>query len=655
MIRRLITILLLTALAFPLLAPLSAVAEPSDGGTVSEQEVIDTGLPVLYLKLDNGEEITDRENWKSGVMRIRNTDDYSACANLYTEEGGGIRLKGRGNSTWWQFQTIKRAYSLKLDEKASLFGMDSSKNWTLLANYMDRSNLRNKFAYDLSGRLGMEFSDSTFVNLYLNGTYQGVYQLCQKPSAPIDEWEDLGETLAESIIYRNKLTTKKANELLEAATTDYSWMTEPVWRGYTVADYIDLSNKKLFGNYLIEYDYYYDEPSKFYTKYGVPLNIRSPENLYTNQEVMKTLKGHIQKFENALHSDTFMNDEGFHYSAYVDMDSLVDYYIVNALIKNVEFGYKSMYLYLDGDGIIHLGPCWDYDWSSGNHFLGAAPNPEAWYDDWRASTNTWYTELYGDPYFVARVQERWFQVLPVIEDEIERLTLWENYLTAASDLEREVYLTLDGEDDYRRQSGDHSFADEVEDLRTFLTVRVEWMTKQFAKSNPNIESNGPEAEATLGLKVSTASGDLTKPKKPSFPIDYLTDGKSDLTFTVNTAVTMILNGNPLAYGKSECTVTPEYLREGVNVLIARTQDGRQQVLILETPSEEPTFVNIGRDTVKAPTSQTIVYMEQPAVVLPAKAPDTSLLWGGAITASVILLLGGGASAALILLRRRKAK
>ena len=104
------------------------------------------------------------------------------------------------------------------------------------------------------------------------------------------------------------------------------------------------------------------------------------------------------------------------------MASLVDYYIVNALIKNVEFGYKSMYLYLDGDGIIHLGPCWDYDWSSGNHFLGAAPDPEAWYDDWRASTNTWYLQLYGDPYFVALVQERWFEILPVIEDEIARLT-----------------------------------------------------------------------------------------------------------------------------------------------------------------------------------------------------------------------------------------
>ena len=651
MTRRLLPLLLLGTLLLPMLSPLTALA--SDG-SVSEQEVIDTGLPVLYLQLDNGETITDRETWKSGVMRIRNTDDYSACTNRYTEEGGGIRLKGRGNSTWWQFQTQKRAYSLKLDEKTSLFGMDASKNWTLLANYMDRSNLRNLFAYNLSGRLGMEYCASSFVNLYLNGNYQGVYQLCEKPSAPIDEWEDLGETLSEAIIYRNDLSGKKAQELLDAATDDLSWMTEKVWRGYTVADYIDLSDKNLYGNYLIEYDYYYDEPSKFHTKYGVPLNIRSPENLYTSQKAMKELEDHIQQFENALYSDTFINDDGYHYSAYVDMDSLVDYYIVNALIKNVEFGYKSMYLYLDGDGIIHLGPCWDYDWSSGNHFLGAAPNPEAWYDDWRASTNTWYLQLYGDPYFVALVQERWFEILPVIENEIAQLTQWEQYLTAASDLEREVYLALDGEDDYRRQSGDYSFADEVEEFRNFLNQRVTWMSKQFKKSNPNIENEGADSQHDLGLTILDADGKLTEPDDTDFPIDYATDGVSDLVMISDTAVTMILNGNPLVYDQNSCIVTPEYLRKGVNVLIAHTKDGKQQVLIFETPSEEPTFVGVGRDTIARPSAQTtVIYMEQPPVVLPAQAPDTALLWGSAVAASVILLLGGGVSTALIL-RRKKA-
>lgn len=650
MIRRFVTTLIMCALLLPMFTGTVIMASEE---SVSEQAVIDTGLPVIYLKLDNDEKITDRETWKSGVMRIRNTDDYSACTNLYTEEGGGIQLKGRGNSTWWQFQTIKRAYSLKLEEKTSLFGMESSKNWTLLANFMDRSNLRNLFAYNLSGRLGMEYCASSFVNLYLNGTYQGVYQLCQKPSAPIDEWDELGETLAEAIAYRENLSEKNTQKLIDAAKTDLSWMTEKIWNGYTVSDYIDLSDKKLYGNHFIEYDYYYDEPSKFHTANGVPLNIRSPENLYTNPSAMKALQKHVQNFEDALYSHTFMNDSGLHYSAYVDMDSLVDYYIVNALIKNVEFGYKSMYLYLDSEGIIHFGPCWDYDWSSGNHFLGAAPNPRAWYDDWRASTNTWYHQLYSDPYFVALVQERWFRIMPIIEEELQRLTQWENYLTAASDLEREIYLALDSEDDYRRQSGDHSFADEVEDFREFLTIRIDWMSTQFKKSNPDIEGAGWGTQQNLGLTISNSTGELHKPDQSDFPVQYAVDTFCDLSVTADKPVTVILNGNPIVYNQSECVITSEYLRAGINVLIAYTEDGKQQSVLLETPSDPPTFVSVGRDTVAPPPQQTVIYMEQPPAIIPAEKPDLFWLYAGSITASALLLLAGAISAWIILRRKSK--
>ncbi len=647
--KRLLALVILASLFIPMLTPLTSFAEEEFSYT--EQDVIDTNLPVIYLKLDNDETITDRENWKSGVMRIRNTDDYSACTNLYTEIGGRIQLKGRGNSTWWQFSTQKRAYSLKLDQKTSLFGMDASKNWTLLANFMDRSNLRNKFAYDLSGRLGLEFSDSTFVNVYLNGNYQGVYQLCEKPAAPIDEWDELGENLAEAIICRHKLEGNNAQKLLDAAKNDLSWMTKEKWNGYTVSDYIDLSARDYLGNYLFEYDYYYDEPSKFTTHAGVPLNIRSPEALHTNQEAMKRLQNYIQQFENALVSDNFINSQGYHYSDYVDMQSLVDYYIVNALIKNVEFGYKSMYFYLDEYGILHMGPCWDYDWSSGNHFLGAAPNPEAWYDDWRASTNTWYHELYGDPYFVSLVQERWFQVLPIIEDEIERLALWENYLSAASDLEREVYLSLPNEHDYRRQSGDYSFADEVEEFRQFLQKRVEWMNKQFDKSSPNIEGAGGKDNANFDLTLYDSDGEVDFCNDSDFPIDYVTDGENDLLIGANTSVTFYLNGKLLAENTDSFQFSHELMRSGVNVMIARsTVNGelRQDILRFQTPASAPTFVEIGRDTIALSPPQRIVYVEQP----PAPVSVKYYLWEAAIASSCVLIAGGAVSM-WILLRKRK--
>ncbi len=660
MIRRL-CLLICTAIliSLPIHAERSVHAQEM-AGDPDEQTVIDTGLPVVYLSLDNGQEITDREHWKDGVMRIRNTEDYSACTNRYTEEGGGIRLKGRGNSTWWQFSTQKRAYSLKLDEKAKLFGMDASKNWILLANFMDRSNLRNKFAYDLSGRLGMTFCDSSFVNLYLNGRYQGVYQLCQKPDAPIDHWEDLGETLAEAIALSHSLSDVKAANLKALCKTDLNWMScapGEKYHGYVVSDYIDLSARKLYGNYLIEYDYYFDEPSKFHTALGVPLNIRSPEQLASNSSAMDALRDRIQDFEDALRSPTFCNSKGAHYSSYVDMDSLVDYYIVNAFIKNVEFGYKSMFLYLDGEGILHFGPCWDYDWSSANHFLGAAPNPEAWYDDGRANTNTWYRLLYSDPYFVARVQERWFEVQSVIQEEIDRLAQWEAYLSAASDLEQAVYLALPHENDYRNQYHGYSFADEVDAFRIFLTRRMDWMNEQFAKKKPNIEGLGPKSQLALGLTLTDASGTLDVPLNPPFPIKWATDGTTVLTVHTNQPFSrLVLNGYLIAANRDECAITPEYLRAGVNVLIAwvDTDSGyRMESVCFVTPREDAEFVDIGRDTVRPAPGKTVIYQELPAEPLPPPVTGSDKrLWMAAGLSSLLLLAGGGISSAL-LLRKKK--
>lgn len=645
--------LLIGLLLFPLLFPRLTLLLTFANAAPDEQDVVDTGLPVVYITLDGGESITDRETWKDGAMRIRNTENYSACNNLYTHEGGGIRLKGRGNSTWWQFQTQKRAYSLRLTQKTSLLGMDESKEWILLANFMDRSNLRNKFAYDLSGRLGLDFCESSFVNLYLNGNYQGVYQLCEKPSAPIEDWADLGETLAKAIAYREGLSDDEEEALIDACKNDLTWMTEKVFQGYIVSDYIDLSDRLTYANILIEYDYYYDEPSKFQTKSGVPLNIREPSALGTNREALTNLEKYFNLFEEAVLSDDFTNEMGYHYSAYVNMPSLVDYYIVNALIKNVEFGYKSMFLYTDAYGYIYFGPCWDYDWSSGNHFLGAAPNPEAWYDDWRASTNTWYHALYSDPYFVALVQERWFEVLPVIEEEIERLTLWENYLTTASDLERAVYLGLDGEDDYRRQSNGYSYADEVEELRQFLHARVDWMTEQFSFGDPRIEGQSCTDDIDFDLLLWDEFGELANATDCNFPIAYLTGGKDDILVSANTEVTFRLNGKLLAENAVEYLLTPDDLRQGVNVVIARGEVGgkwKQDVLIFETPKDKPTFVDIGRDTVAKIPSATVIYVKRPSSSAPEK--EDSLLWGAAIASSCILL-GGGSLSAWVVLRKKK--
>lgn len=86
-----------------------------------------------------------------------------------------IKIKIRGNTT---SLLDKKPYNIKLSSATSLLGMSSGKKYCLIANRLDKSLLRNKLVYDFSSQLNLEYSvESRFVDVWVNGTYQGNYLL----------------------------------------------------------------------------------------------------------------------------------------------------------------------------------------------------------------------------------------------------------------------------------------------------------------------------------------------------------------------------------------------------------------------------------------------------------------------------------------------
>lgn len=89
--------------------------------------------------------------------------------NLYTSttEFNAIgEMKGRGNSTW--YGVPKKPYRIKLDEKSSLLSMSTDKNWALLANFYDKTLLRNLTAFEISKIVEMPWTPkSVSVDYYL--------------------------------------------------------------------------------------------------------------------------------------------------------------------------------------------------------------------------------------------------------------------------------------------------------------------------------------------------------------------------------------------------------------------------------------------------------------------------------------------------------
>ncbi len=314
-------------------------------------------LPVLAIQTQNSAPIADTENYITSSFTI--TDAADSTQNY---SGTGV-IKGHGNSTW---QMPKKPYTLKLDSKAGLLGMKKAKKWILLANYDDKSMLRTSLAFTVSNLFNMVWTPSTqFVEVTLNGAYQGVYQL----SEPVE-------------IDPNRLNIAQVG-----ATTD----TMP---GIT-------------GGYLLEVDAHQDEDFVMHTPRGLPIGGQDPDPPDPAQE--SYLETTIGNDENILFSNTY-TDPVAGWPAYFDQTSFVDWYLTQELMGNVDSPfYSSVYIYkLQSDNHIYMGPVWDFDVSSGNVNYQPIVSPTVLW----VRQALWYQQLFTDPNFLAAVKARWTAIRP---------------------------------------------------------------------------------------------------------------------------------------------------------------------------------------------------------------------------------------------------
>ena len=96
--------------------------------------LVKTGLPTVYVNTLNGKSVTSKTTFLPGTLQIKGEGGYEGLEEVNCE------IRGRGNTTWtWP----KKPYLVKLEEKQHIFGMHKHKRWVLLANFMDRTLMRN--------------------------------------------------------------------------------------------------------------------------------------------------------------------------------------------------------------------------------------------------------------------------------------------------------------------------------------------------------------------------------------------------------------------------------------------------------------------------------------------------------------------------------
>ena len=334
-----------------------------------------TGLPIVYFNTKSGVNVKDKENWEDATIRIVDPN-----GELGMEETA-VETKGRGNSTW-NF-TAKQPYALKFGSKTEVMGMPKHKRWILMANYRDRTMIRNAVAFELANRTGLAWTPRVeFVELIMNGKHRGNYMVTEQVR-----------------IDKNRIDV-------------------------TELEKTDVSGDALTGGYVLEVDQWDDEVNMFKSKVmenkwgntSCTIMLKFPDEDDAVPAHVDYIKNYIWEIEDLMLAGNFKKI----YDDYIDIDSFIDFFFVQELVGNKEpwRGPYSTYMYKDRGEKLFAGPVWDFDFTT---FM--------WYKDNNAEKiynekSAWYKYVLKDPIFKARMKERWaelkggFSTMPDYIDEL---------------------------------------------------------------------------------------------------------------------------------------------------------------------------------------------------------------------------------------------
>lgn len=321
-----------------------------------------SSLPVLMV--DSNEQVIEKETavWaKIGIL-----DNNESENNMLDAPKAVINatIKLRGASSYSGFD--KSQYRIKFFERKDgreldygLAGMGAHSEWVLHGPFLDKSLIRNALVYDLAGEMMDWAPDHRYIELFVNGEYQGVY-LAVEPITNGDSRLGLstiglasGQTAY--VVKRDRVGTEE--------TAFQSWGTV---NGKTVNE----------------------------------LSIQYPSAKRITPQNKQWIIDDIGKFEKGLYSADFKTTD-FNYEDYIDVDNFVDYFILNEVVLNHDAGVLSTYAYKNLDGKLKMS-VWDYNNAFDNYQWFAME-----YDKYYTLSAPWYDQLGKDREFVDKIIARY--------------------------------------------------------------------------------------------------------------------------------------------------------------------------------------------------------------------------------------------------------
>ena len=402
-------------------------------------------LPVVSVNLGLSE-----ENFAS----FKNKEKIPASLSVFSKDNrltdAPLTIKGRGNSSWTN--APKKSYTLKFASKQNFLGLGEHKSFALIANYFDKTLLRNVSAYSLAKNVFTKMSwapSAKTVHLFIDGVYQGLYSAVESVK-----------------IAKNRVNIPDISDFVPIQETTQ-----------------DMTDFDKYG-FILEVNDRLDEDFNFISENKVPFSLKEPDGSDLTPEICEKIKEKTNQIEAEVYAGDF---------SHIDLYSFADWWILEELAKNTDSQFfSSCYMYFDpidpsepndpNNNKFHMGPVWDFDLGFGNNDVDVKTDgfqAEADVDKNRAN---WILKLKESEEFMNIVKERWNYCRPYVESYFS--TEYENnFQSIKTDAEVNfIRWPILGKPVWKAPLGYDTrttYDDEISYFKNWKDQRIKWLSSQF--------------------------------------------------------------------------------------------------------------------------------------------------------------------------------
>ena len=480
-------------------------------------------LPIVSINTNN-QTVQDESRIVADMGIIYNgVGNRNNVNDPFNNYNGKISIELRGESSQ---MFPKKSFSIETQDELGnnlntvLLDMPSENDWILYAPYTDKSMLRDVLTFKIGRDLGAYTPRTRFVELVIDGKYQGLYVLMERIKR--DKGRVNIATLNPEDVTGDELTGGYILRVDKIDGNDY-----PAWTTSNIP--------RLPGENIVTFQYYDPEGSEL---------VDAQRNY---------IKSFMNDFESALASTSFSSAPlGFH--KYIDIPSFVDFMLVNEIGKNIDGYIFSTYLYKEKNsdgGKLQMGPLWDFNLAFGNvnYQQNAQYAPGwMWNDQYRMY---WFRRMIQDPLFSKSIKCRWSELrTTLLTDQyfINAIDSMSSIINEARIRNFERWPIL-GVYIWPNQFIGNTYEEEITFLKQWITTRLQWMDENMPGVCDLITGIKSEQDNEVYIFPNPSNGRVTisfaNAEETNYSIEIRDGLGSLIVFADTTSSEFIWDGNAM--------------------------------------------------------------------------------------------------------------